>query len=79
MAILAAAITMITHVAALSIGRVILGTSAGIMNVAFGKMVTETIPQQWVATFSMSLNTAVCFGFIIAYGLGAILPDPDNF
>lgn len=78
MAIVAALITMIEHTVTLSIGRVILGTGAGVMNVAFGKMITETIPAQWVASFSMAHNASVCIGYIVCYGLGAILPDPKD-
>ena len=76
--ILAAGISMITHVATLSIGRLILGTAGGVMCVVFGKNVTETIPPQWVSSFAMSLNAAVCIGFVVCYGLGALLPDAED-
>ena len=76
--IVASCITMITHEAALSLGRVLLGIAAGIFNVAFGKMITETIPQQWVASFTMSLNPAVAIGYIPCFGLGVLLPDPKD-
>ena len=69
---------MIPHEATLSFGRVILGIAAGVFNVAFGKMITETIPEQWVATFSMSLNPAVAIGYIPCFGLGILLPEPND-
>ena len=45
---------------------------------AFGKMVTETIPSHLVSSFGMAHNASVCIGYIFCYGLGAILPDPED-
>lgn len=49
------------------------------MNVAFGKMITETIPEHIVSTFAMAHNASVCIGFIAVFGLAALLPDPKDF
>ena len=69
---------MVTHAATLTIGRLILGIGAGIMNVVFGKYVSETIPQHMVSRFTSSLNFSVCFGFIACFALGYLLPDADD-
>ena len=78
MAVIAACISMVTHEATLSIGRLLLGIGAGIMNVAFGKMITETIPEHIVSTFAMAHNASVCIGFIAVFGLAALLPDAKD-
>lgn len=69
---------MITHEATLSIGRLLNGIGAAIMNVVFGKMITETMPEHLVSTFAMAHNSSICGGFIIVYGLGAFLPDAKD-
>jgi len=75
MAIVAAAISMVTHTFMLSLGRLILGIAAGVMNVAFGKMINETIPSHLVSTYAMAHNGSICIGFIVCFGLAAFLPD----
>jgi len=69
---------MIAHTATLSIGRVLLGIGAAIMNVAFGKMITETVPDSLVAKFAMAHNASICIGLMPAFGLAAILPDTED-
>ena len=43
-AIAGALVSMIVHVSTLTIGRFLLGTGAGAMNIAFGKLINENIP-----------------------------------
>ena len=66
---------MVTHIALLGISRLILGCSGGLMNIVIGKMIFETIPAHLASTFSMAHNASVCIGFVVVFGLGAILPD----
>ena len=75
---LSSIIAMYENTVTLSIARLILGTGAGMMNVTFGKMITETIPVQLVSSFSMLHNGSVCIGFILCFGLAALLPDPKD-
>ena len=63
----------------LSIGRLVLGTGAGIMNIVFGAMISETIPSHLIASFSMMHNGSINIGYIPALGLAALLPDPKDF
>ena len=53
MAIIASGVSMVTHTAALTVGRLILGIAGGLVNVVFGKMINETIPEHLVAKFAM--------------------------
>jgi F0F1-type ATP synthase assembly protein I len=46
MAIAGALISMIGTTPFLCIGRLFLGLAAGTMNVVFGKMITETLPEK---------------------------------
>ena len=48
------------------------------MNVVFGKLITETMPAHLVSTFAMAHNSSICFGFVLVYGLGALLPDAKD-
>ena len=75
MAIVASAISMVTHTATLSLGRFILGCGGGVMNIAFGKMISETIPAHIAPSFQMAHNGSICIGFIVVFGLAALLPD----
>ena len=53
LAIVASGVSMVTHTATLTVGRLILGIAGGLVNVSFGKMINETIPEHLVAKFSM--------------------------
>ena len=78
-AIVGAAISVIESVPAMSIGRLIVGIAAGAYNVVFGKMIVENMPEKLAGKFAMCHNASICVGFQIAFLMGAILPDPDNF
>ena len=78
-AILGAAITMIGTVAALTIGRVLVGTTAGCMIIIFGKSVVENMPETLAAKFAMFVNASLCLGYFPCYSMGAMLPDPKDF
>ena len=53
MAIIASGVSMVTHTATLTVARLILGISASLVNVGFGKMINETIPEHIYAKFAM--------------------------
>lgn len=74
-AIIGALICMIGNPEFLSFGRVFTGLSAGILNVVFGKMIVENMPDKHAAIASMMHNASVCLGFTPAFLLGGILPD----
>ena len=78
MGLFASLLSIYAHTATLSLARLILGTGGGVMNIAFGKMVSETIPTRLVPTFLMAHNGSVCIGFILVFGLAALLPDADD-
>ena len=63
----------------LAIGRFILGIAAGMYNVTFGKILTENLPASCLTKFSMSHNAMICIGYVFVFGLGLILPDPDDY
>lgn len=69
------AITMIPHVTAFTIGRVLLGLGAAVMNVVFSKLIIETIPMHLIGNFCLGANANMSFGFIPLFGMAAILPD----
>ena len=79
LAILDSAICMIGTTPLLTLGRLLGGISAGILNVVFGKMITENMPERLAAKFAMFHNASVCLGFIPCFMMGAFLPDPDDF
>ena len=79
LAILDSAICMIGTTPFLTLGRLLGGISAGILNVVFGKMITENMPERLAAKFAMFHNASVCLGFIPCFMMGAFLPDPDDF
>ena len=70
---------MFENTATLSIGRLVLGIGAGIMNIVFGAMISETIPSHLVPSFSMMHNGSINIGYLPALGLAALLPDPKDF
>ena len=76
--ILGASITMIVHVATLSLGRVLEGIGAAMMNVVFGKLMAETLPPHLFGNFGMAANSSMSIGLILVFGLGGILPDPKD-
>lgn len=76
--ILSSVVSMFEHTVTLSIGRLLLGTGAGIMNVVFGKMITETIPAHLMPIFSMIHNACICTGYFLCFGLAALLPDAKD-
>ena len=78
MAIFGSCLSMVGTTPFLSIGRLFLGLAAGTANVVFGKMITETMPEKEASLFAMAHNAAICIGFIVAFGLAAFLPDPDD-
>ena len=76
--IVASAIGMIPHTSTLTICRFLLGVGAGFQNVAFGKLVTETIPISVMSYFAMAHNASICVGLMVVFFLGSVLPDPDD-
>ena len=79
LAILDSAICMIGNTPCLTFGRLLGGISAGILNVVFGKMITENMPERLASKFAMAHNASVCIGFIPCFLMGAFLPDPTDF
>lgn len=77
-AIVGAAISMFTSMNTLTLGRLLLGIGAGIHNVAFSKMIYETIPSSVKSSFAMATNASACIGFMVVFFLGAVLPDPKD-
>ena len=70
---------MIGTVPFLTIGRLLLGVAAGVYNVVFGKMIVENMSTQLAEKFAMVHNASICVGLVLAYGLGAILPDAKDY
>ena len=66
---------MVTHTATLTLGRFILGIAGGIINIVFGKMINETIPEHLIAKFAMTQLASANLGYIATFGPGALLPD----
>lgn len=56
------------------LGRLLIGLSAGLMNVASAKCIDEMIPQEQHAVFGGTPNMIICFGSMLAMILGFILP-----
>jgi len=69
---------MVTLTSTLSLGRFLLGVGAGIHNVAFSKLINETIPTSVMSSFAMATNASTCIGFMVVFFLGAVLPDPED-
>ena len=70
--------SMIVNVPMLTIARLLCGTSAGIYNVVFGKLITETLPPQIMSQFCMAHNGLICVGFFVVFLMGAFLPDAED-
>ena len=71
-------ISMYVNEYVMAIGRFLLGLGAGIFNVAFGKLINETLPNSIMSTFTMAHNFGICSGFMMNYFLGAVLPDHED-
>ena len=71
-AIVGAASTMIATTEFLTIGRLLVGITAGAYNVVFGKMVVENLPEKLVGKFAMVHNASMNVGIVLAFGLGFI-------
>ena len=78
LAIISAAVTMIGNVAALSIGRVLLGTTGATMMLIYGKSIVENMPDKLAARFAMFVNAGVSLGFLPCYAMGSLLPEPED-
>ena len=77
-AIASALPSMMLNVPMLTLGRLLCGIGGGVHNVAFGKLVTETIPPQIMSSFCMAHNASICVGFFTVFILGAFLPSSDD-
>ena len=76
--IISSAITMVGTTPFLTFGRLLLGIASGIYNVIFGKMIVETLPEKLSQKLAMCHNASICVGLVVAYGMGAFLPDPTD-
>ena len=76
--IVSSLITMIGTTPFLTFGRLLLGVAAGIYNVIFGKMIIENMPEKLAQKLALSHNGSICSGFVLAFGLGSILPDSED-
>ena len=78
MAMFGSLATMVGSTPFLCFGRFFVGLGGGTANVVVGKMITETLPEELAAKFLMAHNGSFCVGFVVAFGLGALLPDPED-
>ena len=76
--IVSSAITMIGTTPFLTFGRLLLGVAAGIYNVIFGKTIVENMPTELAQKLAMTHNGSICSGFVLAFGMGGILPDAKD-
>ena len=79
LAIIGSFIAMNGTVPFLILSRVLTGTAAGIVNICFGKMITENMPETVAARYAIMHNASICIGFFFLYPMGAILPDSEDF
>ena len=77
-AICASAICMYDSVFCLSLGRLILGISAGLANMVYGKSITENFSEKLASWLAMLLNAGICIGIFVALLMGGLLPDPED-
>ena len=77
-AILASSIAMYLSLYTLCASKVLLGMSAGIMNVAFPKMIIETIPQHLAPKFALAHRMSITIGYVPLFSMAALLPDADD-
>ena len=78
MAMFGSLTTMVGSTPFLCFGRFFVGLGGGTANVVFGKMITETLPEELASKFLMAHNGSFCVGFVVVFGLGALLPDPED-
>ena len=78
MGIVSSAIAMAGTTPFLTAGRLLLGIAAGIYNVIFGKMIIENMPEHLCHKLCMFHNVTVCCGFVLAFGMGGLLPDAKD-
>ena len=78
MAIVASGVSMVTDITMLTVGRLMLGMAGGLVSVAFGKMINETIPEHLVAKFSMVFAASVGIGYLAVFAPAELLPDQDD-
>ena len=74
-ALIGCGLTLIKHLAAICIGRFILGVASGMLNVACGKSIDETAPVHLQGAFGALTNLGINFGIMIIMLLGYILPS----
>ena len=77
-AICASSICMYDSVFMLSLGRFVLGISAGLANMVYGKSITENFPEKLASWLAMLLNAGICCGIFVALLMGGLLPDPED-
>ena len=76
--IVGALISMEGTVWSLSIGRFLVGISAGISNVTYGKLIGENMPERMASRAAMMLNGSICVGIFFCFLMGELLPLPED-
>mmetsp|Transcript_5134 Transcript_5134/g.8730 ORF Transcript_5134/g.8730 Transcript_5134/m.8730 type:complete len:122 (-) Transcript_5134:1278-1643(-) len=55
------------------LGRFVLGITSGMLNVAFGKCLNETIPNEHMQTYTLWINSGFCLGIFLINLLQVLL------
>lgn len=76
--ILAVIPTVIVNLAAILIGKFILGLASGAMIVACSLYLNETVPVEHASTFGFTTNFGVICGIMLCLVMGVALPDPKT-
>ena len=70
--------TVIVNLAAIIIGKFILGLASGALIVASSLYLNETVPNEHASTFGFTTNFGVICGIMICLVMGVALPDPKT-
>lgn len=77
-AIFACALTLVRTLPTICVGRFVLGVSAGMLNVACGKSIDETMPLNLIGAFGAITNFGINFGITWIMLLGFMLPPMED-
>ena len=78
LAIISSAICMYDTTWSLTLGRFLLGIAGGVANIIYCKSINENYPEKLSSLLAMFCNASICIGLLVAFSMGAILPDPKD-
>ena len=76
--IIAVVLSLALNLYTIIIGKLLFGICTGVINVAYPKMLDETVPLHLLGAFGIATNAYICFGIFLTMLMGAGLPEDGD-